>query len=92
MAAAANTPTTMPAIAPPDKWEPLPVSLGALLGEEVEMVVAAVLVVLVEDVVAVEVAAGVEAMLEGTVPLFTTTNERISDPAAWLSHGHGSHV
>lgn len=90
MAAAAKTPTTMPAIAPPDREEPFPELSDGEVGLEVAVAVA--LVVLVEDVVVVVAGGVVEATLEGMVPLFTTTYERISDPAGWLSHGHGWHV
>lgn len=87
MAAAAKTPTTMPAIAPPDREEPFPE-----LSDGLEVAVAVVLVVLVEDVVVVVAGGVVEATLEGMVPLFTTTYERTSTPAGWLSHGHVWHV
>lgn len=80
MAAAARTPTTIPAIAPPDRDEPPDVLPGALLDvAELEVVVAAVLLV-VEDV-AVVAGGVVAATLDGVVPLVTTSYERICVPA-----------
>lgn len=91
MAAAASTPTTMPAIAPPDKEEPLDVLTGALLVvAALEVVVVPVLIGV--DVVAVVAGGVVEVVLEGVVPLITTSYERMCDPARWLAHGQGLHV
>lgn len=105
MAAAARTPTIIPAIAPPDNDELLPVVLLmlvavcvavgvlVLVAAEVEAALADVDVELADvDVEDVDVEETDDVVVVVSVLFSVTSYEWIYDPATWLLQGHALQV